>query len=194
MSESYYTMQSLQADNSVGFLIKRCGIVMTQLAERHFESQPISFTQWMALIWLSQRPHASPTELSAHMGHDLGALTRMIDELEHRGLVRRDRSEHDRRAVQIAVTPEGRRLANTGKRLVLGLMNELLMPYPKAEVGALIAMLQRLLSRLQDSVQRAAPATAAASAQPRNQAPLTRPRRSRTVSPGVQQKTLRRGS
>jgi DNA-binding MarR family transcriptional regulator len=179
MSELYYTMQSLEADNSVGFLIKRCGIVMTQLAERHFESQPISFTQWMALMWLSQRPHASPTELSAHMGHDLGALTRVIDELEHQGLVQRDRSERDRRAVQIAVTRDGRRLAKVGKRVVLGLMNELLMPYSKAEVGVLISLLQRLLSRLQDSVQRAVPANVAqaAAAPPGNRSP--RPARSR---------------
>lgn len=184
MSELYYTMQSLQADNSVGFLIKRCGIVMTQLAERHFESQPISFTQWMALMWLSQRPHASPTELSAHMGHDLGALTRMIDELKHQGLVQRDRSEHDRRAVQIAVTRDGRRLAKVGKRVVLDLMNELLMPYSKAEVEVLISLLQRLLSRLQDSVQRAVPANVAqaASAPPRNRIPRpARPRRSREL-------------
>ena len=153
MLESYYTLESLQANNSVGYLIKRCGIVMTQLAERRFESQPISFTQWLALIWLSQRRHASPTELSAHLGHDMGALTRMIDELQRAGLVRRDRSEQDRRGVQIAVTPAGRHVANTGKRLVLGLMNELLMPYSKAEAGILISLLQRLLSRLQDAAR-----------------------------------------
>ncbi len=109
MPESYYTLESLEANNSVGFLIKRCGIVMTQIAERRFESQQISFTQWMVLIWLTKRPQASPTELSAHLGHDMGALTRVVDELEREGMVRRDRSQHDRRAVEIAITPEGRR-------------------------------------------------------------------------------------
>ena len=29
MSESFYTLESLEANNSLGFLIKRCGIVMT---------------------------------------------------------------------------------------------------------------------------------------------------------------------
>ena len=37
MSESFYTLESLEANNSLGFLIKRCGIVMTEIAERRFE-------------------------------------------------------------------------------------------------------------------------------------------------------------
>jgi DNA-binding MarR family transcriptional regulator len=151
MPESFYTLESLEAENSIGFLVKRCGIVMTQVAERTFEAHQISFTQWMMLMWLTQRPHASPTELSAHLGHDMGALTRMVDELERDGMVRRDRSRRDRRAVEIAVTPEGRRVAYAGKRLMVDLLNELVAPYSKAEVDALISLLQHLLSRLQDA-------------------------------------------
>ena len=71
-----------EANNSLGFLIKRCGIVMTQIAERSFDSHEISFTQWMTLIWLAQRKQASPTQLSAHLGHDMGFLTRVIDDLD----------------------------------------------------------------------------------------------------------------
>jgi DNA-binding MarR family transcriptional regulator len=151
MSESYYTVESLEANNSVGFLTKRCGIAMTQIAERRFESQQISFTQWMVLMWLTKRPQASPTELSAHLGHDMGALTRVVDELERGGMVRRDRSQHDRRAVEIAITPEGRRVALAGKRLMVDLLNELLAPYSKAEVDTLVSLLQRLLLRMQDA-------------------------------------------
>jgi DNA-binding MarR family transcriptional regulator len=153
MPESFYTQESLEAGNSVGFLIKRCGLVMTQIAERRFQSQPVSFTKWLVLIWLAQRPHASPTELSSHIGHDMGALTRVVDELERQGMVRRDRSQHDRRAVQIAITSEGRPVAHAGKRLMLDLLNELLAPFSKAEADTMISLLQRLLLRMQGAVQ-----------------------------------------
>lgn len=153
MPESYYTLESMEANTSLGFLIKRCGIVMTQIAERRFESQPISFIEWMVLIWLFQRPFASPSELSAHMGHDMGALTRVADELERNGLVRRDRSERDRRAVELAITPDGRRHALAGKQLMVELLNELVAPYSNTEVEILISLLQRLLLRLQDTAQ-----------------------------------------
>lgn len=157
MPESYYTLESLEANKSLGFLIKRCGIVMTQIAERRFESQPISFTQWLVLFWLVQRPYASPTELSAHLGHDMGALTRVADELERNGMVRRDRSQRDRRAVELAITPDGRRQALAGKRLMVELLNELVAPYSNTEVDMLISLLQRLLSRLQDTAQLSTP-------------------------------------
>jgi DNA-binding MarR family transcriptional regulator len=157
MAESYYTLESLEAGKSFGFLIKRCGIVMTQIAERRFQSQPVSFTQWMVLMWLGQRPHASPSELSAHLGHDMGALTRVADELERSGMVRRDRSQHDRRAVELAITPDGRRQALAGKRLMVELLNELAEPYSNAEIDVLVSLLQRLLSRLQDTVQLSMP-------------------------------------
>jgi DNA-binding MarR family transcriptional regulator len=164
MPESYYTLESLEANTSLGYLIKRCGIVMTQIAERRFESQPISFTQWMVLIWLNQRPHASPSELSAQLGHDMGALTRVADQLERNGLVRRERSERDRRAVELAITADGRRQAQAGKRLLLDLLNDLVAPYSKAEVDMMISLLQRLLLSLQDTAQLTPPSDAQSSA------------------------------
>ena len=34
MRQPYYTLATLQASNSVGFLMKRCGVLMSQLAEQ----------------------------------------------------------------------------------------------------------------------------------------------------------------
>jgi DNA-binding MarR family transcriptional regulator len=154
MSGRHYTIDSLQAENSVGYLIKRCGILMTQIAEQRFESQPISFTQWVLLIQLTQHPKLSPTQLSTHLGHDMGALTRLVDDLEKQSLVRRERSEQDRRGVQIIATPEGHRLAIAAKAVVLDLVNELVGPYSKAETEMLISLLQRLLLHMQDVAER----------------------------------------
>jgi DNA-binding MarR family transcriptional regulator len=157
MPQSYYKVESLEAQRSVGFLIKRCGVLMTQIAERAFESHSISFTQWMILMRLSACPHASPSELSAQIGHDMGALTRIVDELERKGFVTRERCPHDRRAVQIAITADGRRLADGGKPAVVGLLNKLIGPYTEAEIEALISLLQRFLVQLQEVAQAATP-------------------------------------
>ncbi len=153
MDGPYYTAESLDAQCSVGFLIKRCGVLMTQIAEDRFESQPISFTQWIVLIRLTALTHASPTELSLHLGHDMGALTRVVDELEREGFVRRERSQHDRRAVQIEITPEGRRLALATKSVITDLLNELVAPYSKTETDALVSMLQKLMLHMQEIVR-----------------------------------------
>ena len=153
MARPYYTLESLVPERSVAFLIRRCGMLMVQVAEARFASQPISLVQWQILMWLTRSPHASPSELSRHLGHDLGALTRVVDGLERNALVHRRRSAHDRRAVEIEITPEGRGLAHTGKQFVVQLLNELLEPFSKAEVDVLISLLLRLVTRMQQVAQ-----------------------------------------
>jgi len=176
MLDPYYSADTLVPDQSVGYLIKRSGALMTQIAERTFESQPISFTQWVILMWLSDRPHGSPSELSAQIGHDMGALTRVVDSLERRGLARRQRSRRDRRAVEIAITPAGRRQALSAKRVLLELLNRLVGPFSHHEIDTLISLLQRLLLHLQEAV---GPKPAAAFAVAPRLAVLDAPRRRR---------------
>ena len=159
----YYSVESLEADNSVGYLVKRCGVLMTQVAERRFEAQSVSFTQWITLMTLLRHEHLSATRLSSECAHDMGALTRVVDDLERRGLVRRERSRRDRRAVEIAITPAGRRVAQSTKKVIVGLLNELVAPFSDAEITTLIALLQRMHSHLQDAERQSAGGGKAAS-------------------------------
>lgn len=174
MRKPYYSLESLNPDNSVGYLLKRCGVLMNQVAERCFQTLPISFSQWVVLVHLAQQEHLSATQLSAHLGHDMGALTRVVDELERRGFARRERSRRDRRAVEIAITPAGRREAQSAKRVVVELLNRLVEPFTDREIDTLLALLQRLHGHLQEA---ATPKTAATPT-PTLEA-LERPRRTR---------------
>lgn len=165
MSAPYYTVETLEPGKSVGFLVKHSGVLMTQVAARRFESLPISFTEWLVLMHVGMQEHMSATQLSAHLGYDMGALTRVVDGLVRRRLVRRERSRSDRRAVEIAVTAAGRRQAQLGKRAVVELLNRLLAPFTNQETEALIALLQRLMANLQSAADEVA---AAPTRQPRS--------------------------
>ena len=79
----------------------------------------------------------------------MGALTRIVDDLKNKKLVNRERSETDRRAVEITLTPEGRRLAFSTKDVVLHLANKVVEPFTKAETDTLIALLQRLFRHME---------------------------------------------
>ena len=152
-TSGYYSAGNLQAHNSVGYLTKRCGILGMQMAERAFQSQPITFTQWIVLAELLEYPHQTPTELSSHLGHDMGALTRIVDDLQEKQFVRRERPEQDRRAVQIAITPAGRRIAAMTESVVLRHANEIVEIYSKSETDLLISLLQRLVVHMENSTQ-----------------------------------------
>ena len=163
MRTPYYTVDNLEPGQSIGFLVKHSGVLMTQVAGRRFESLPITFMQWLVLMHAGRQEHMSASELSAHLGYDMGALTRVVDGLVRRGLLRRERSRRDRRAVEIAVTAAGRRQAQLGKGAVVELLNRLLEPFTNQEVETLIALLQRLMTYLQsaaDEVEAATPRTA----------------------------------
>ena len=157
MSKPYYTVETIEAGNSIGYLVKRCGGLMTQLAERRFESTSVSFTQWLVLMRLNGRDEPiSATQLSKELCHDMGALTRVVDDLERRGLVARERSRRDRRAVELAITAAGRREADSGKRVIVELLNELTEHYSATELSTLVGLLQRMLSVLQSTADASA--------------------------------------
>ena len=50
-------------------------------------------------------------ELATHLGLDKSSMTGLVDRAERRGLLRRDPSPHDGRAVQVSLTKEGQELA-----------------------------------------------------------------------------------
>ena len=151
MNEPPYTIETLEPGRSIGFLVKRCGVLMTRVAERRFATEPVSFTQWFVLANLTRFEHVSATLLSEETGYDMGALTRIVDGLERDGLVRRERCKHDRRAVEIAITSEGQRRLQGGKRVLVNLLNELAAPYTRRELDTLIGLMRRMLLRLQES-------------------------------------------
>lgn len=152
MRQPYYNVESLEANGSVGYLVKRCGVLMTQVAEERFAALPISFTQWVVLMHLMRQDHISATRLSADIGHDMGALTRVVDELERAGFARRERSHRDRRAVEIAITAAGRRAVQKGKGTVVELLNRLIEPFTDHETDTLLALLRRLHGHLEQAL------------------------------------------
>jgi DNA-binding MarR family transcriptional regulator len=183
MAEPFYTVDNMEAPNSIGFLVKRCGGLMSQLAERRFVTEQVSFTQWIVIATLGRYERLTATALSEETGHDMGAMTRVVDDLEKEGLVRRERTERDRRVVEIALTPQGRRYLQSGKRLVVELLNYLLDPFSRQELETLIALLQRMMARLQEVQVTTLPT------QPQQKQPRSR---ARTVTAASEPRQLRR--
>ena len=61
------------------------------------------------LALIAANPGSSQTALAGRAGLNKSALVGIIDHLERRRLVERDRAANDRRRYQVSVTPEGER-------------------------------------------------------------------------------------
>jgi DNA-binding MarR family transcriptional regulator len=83
-------------------------------------------------------------ELARHLGLEKSTVTGLVDRAEKRGLVRREPSPADGRAVQVALTPAGRLLAETAGNEIAGLVAPMVAALSPADQRRLHALLARL--------------------------------------------------
>jgi len=94
---------------------------------------------------LGAREGAIQQQLSADMGVDPSAMVTLIDELEGAGLAERRRRPGDRRAWEVAITPNGRRTLERGRALATQVEDEVLGGLTAAERRQLLTLLRRAL-------------------------------------------------
>jgi DNA-binding MarR family transcriptional regulator len=104
----------------------------------------------VTLMRVRDKPTLSAGDLCRELHHDSGAFTRVLDQLEERGFIRRERSETDRRVVLLCLTAEGRRVVESLLPIVVERLNAALQDFSAAEVATLAKLLRRLTARLEN--------------------------------------------
>ncbi|MBV8626455.1 MAG: MarR family transcriptional regulator [Paraburkholderia sp.] len=131
---------------SVGYLLSRVKSTMSNMVtQRTMAELGITSTQASILFMVASGKCLLAAELAREYGIDASAVTRLIDRLEKRGLLTRVRSSEDRRAVRLALTPEGLALAARMPEIFNGVMDKLLAGFTAEETGFLKSMLRRIL-------------------------------------------------
>ena len=109
--------------------------------------QPLELTamQWepLLLLWVGRADTVAALARECHM--DCGAMTRMLDRLEHKELVKRHRSDADRRVVHLALTDKGHEAAAAIPPVLRDELARHLQDFSDQETDLLICMLQRML-------------------------------------------------
>lgn len=65
--------------------------------------------RFATLMLIGRNPGISQTALSRANGRDKSTLTPVLNDLQKRGLIRRERAREDQRAYRLALTPAGRK-------------------------------------------------------------------------------------
>ena len=107
---------------------------------------PLELTaaQLAIIVALSTAETVSSKDLCERVAYDAGAMTRMLDRLHAKGLIRRRRSLEDRRVVHVELTEEGRARLPHMRRLALEVAEQFLHGFSNAEVRELESYLSRL--------------------------------------------------
>jgi DNA-binding MarR family transcriptional regulator len=108
-----------------------------------------TYPQWIPLHKLQMGKATTVAELARECQLDTGAMTRLLDRLEAKGLCRRVRSVADRRVVNIELTEEGDLSASQVPHVLSRVQNETLAGFTHAEWEQLKGYLRRILDNAQ---------------------------------------------
>jgi len=130
---------------SVGHLMSRARTSLLAGLDAELERFGLSGMQFAVLKHLAEGAAETAADLCRYLHYDTGAMTRILDRLEQKGLVRRERCREDRRVVFLRLTAGGRaqlpRLLAAGTRVI----DAHLAGFSQAEIDALKDYLGRMI-------------------------------------------------
>lgn len=97
-------------DESIRWCVHKADLALKNSAQRVLNHYDLTTEQWGVLSRLIEEEGYNQRSLADKNLKDQAALTRILDLLEKKGLVRRTRSEQDRREFLIFITDKGREL------------------------------------------------------------------------------------
>ena len=146
---AFYRAADYVPEESVGYLMRRVLALVAQDVERELEACDLTNAQWVPLLKLFMGEASTVAELARECHLDAGAMTRLLDRLEAKGLCRRVRSIEDRRVVNIELTESGREAARGIPGVLCQIQNAHLAGFSTDEFQAFKGFLRRILDNAQ---------------------------------------------
>ena len=128
----------------IGGLLSRVKMSLVDALDAELAQFDISAAQYVILVNLASGCDSS-SDLCRSVSYDPGAMTRMLDRLERKGLIRRVRCFEDRRVARLALTDEGKAVYPQLIERAATVLNRKLRGFSPDEVRRLESLLQRML-------------------------------------------------
>lgn len=141
-----YQFEGYRLSESLGYLIKRTMATLSASLDQELAAFDLTHPQFSILMILSERNCSTAAELARETCGDTGAMTRMLDRLESKGIVRRTRSIEDRRVVNIELTAAGRLFVEKMPILAINVLNRYLQGFERAELEQMKGFLRRMMA------------------------------------------------
>ncbi|EGH42987.1 MULTISPECIES: MarR family winged helix-turn-helix transcriptional regulator [Pseudomonas syringae group] len=136
----------------IGLLVGRTNALKDRMLDKYLLPYDVTFAQFKVLIIIAQFSTDTPVELCRLLSLDSGSMTRMLDRLEQKGLVVRQRSATDRRQVRLALTEQGQALCDLLPQIGADAMNDTFAALDSDEVESLKRILTKVLVAADDHI------------------------------------------
>ncbi|MBS0246433.1 MAG: MarR family transcriptional regulator [Proteobacteria bacterium] len=91
----------------IGKLLRRSHLAFSKIFRDRLKDHGVSFSEFVHLERLWYNDGLNQTELSRRVGIETASSTTVLDALEKRGFIRRERDSRDRRNVRVFLEPAG---------------------------------------------------------------------------------------
>lgn len=142
----HYRAETFGTKTSVGYLLKRAHALVIETLEPVMAEHGFTFTQWVVMMHLREGMAFNARDICVQLRHDSGAVTRVIDQLEARELVQRERSLEDRREVKLRLTQAGLRAVEALIPIVVDKYNLGLRDFSGGEVAEMTRLLNKFIA------------------------------------------------
>lgn len=142
----FYEPGQYRPDQSVGYLMRRVLSSILAQADAQLAAYDLTYVQWLPLYKLAKKEGDTVASLARDLEIDPGAMTRSLDRLEAKGLVRRERSTEDRRVVHLRLSDDGRKVARKVPTVLADVLNGHLRGFSADEWTLLLGFLTRMLA------------------------------------------------
>lgn len=129
----------------LGYLLKHAQLRLAELAEPLYAPLGVTGRQLALLTLFGDGAAQSQQDGAARLGVDRTTMVALVDELEARGLVRREVAPGDRRKRLVLLTPEGERVREAGAEVTRKAEALLLEPLSAEDAGRLRAALHQVV-------------------------------------------------
>jgi DNA-binding MarR family transcriptional regulator len=141
-----YDSRTFEPRTGLGRLLSQVRIEILEALDRELAPLDITAAQYVILVTLAEGPTGSASGLCKGVSYDPGAMTRMIDRLERKGLVRRVRCPDDRRKINLELTAEGKAVYPQLVESAVTVLNHYLRGFSRDEIAQLEGYLKRMLA------------------------------------------------
>ncbi|MCH7345354.1 MarR family transcriptional regulator [Pelomonas sp. CA6] len=142
----FYRADSFSSEESLGWLMRQIKQSMVAEADRVLGPHDLTHAQWPVLLRLRFGGPTASAALARDLAMDGGAMTRLLDRLEAKGLIQRERSSEDRRVVTVSLSEAGHRRLRKAPEVLSEVFNAHLAGFTETEFRTLIHLLQRMVA------------------------------------------------
>ncbi|RDS86688.1 MarR family winged helix-turn-helix transcriptional regulator [Dyella psychrodurans] len=142
---NHYTSKNFVLTKSIGFLLNKARNIVVTETDAAYKDLDITAQQMGILFSMKSGLAATPFELSKLLSIDTGLMTRLLDKLETKELLKRVRSVDDRRVVNLKLTAKGEAAAEQIPDISPPVLNARLKNFTKAEFEELLRLLRKFI-------------------------------------------------